>query len=126
MTSRRTRSPPASACRRCRSRGSSASRWRVCAWTSSARSAARTPRSGSRLLRMGELLAVYGTLMSGQSYAGRPDVETLMRPVGPCRLRGRLYSEGDYPWLVAGDEGEVAGELYEVLEPATFELLDAY
>jgi gamma-glutamylcyclotransferase (GGCT)/AIG2-like uncharacterized protein YtfP len=75
---------------------------------------------------MPELLAVYGTLMSGQEYEGRPDVETLMRPMGPCRLPGRLYSEGDYPWLVAEDEGEVAGELYEVLDPATFEILDAY
>jgi gamma-glutamylcyclotransferase (GGCT)/AIG2-like uncharacterized protein YtfP len=74
---------------------------------------------------MAELLAVYGTLMSGQSYEGRPDVETLMRPLGPCRIRGGLYSEGEYPWLVVG-EGEVAGELYEVLDPASFELLDAY
>ena len=49
---------------------------------------------------MAELLAVYGTLMSGQSYDGRPDVETMMRPLGPCRIPGVLYSEGDYPWLV--------------------------
>jgi len=75
---------------------------------------------------MGELIAVYGTLMSGQAYAGRPDVETLLRPVGPCRLRGRLYSEGDYPWLVVEATGEVAGELYEVLDSATLEILDAY
>ena len=75
---------------------------------------------------MAELLAVYGTLMSGQQYDGRPDVETLMRSVGPCLLPGRLYSEGDYPWLVAGDEGEVAGELFEVLDPASFDVLDAY
>jgi gamma-glutamylcyclotransferase (GGCT)/AIG2-like uncharacterized protein YtfP len=74
---------------------------------------------------MAELLAVYGTLMSGQSYAGRPDVENLMRSLGPCRIAGGLYSEGDYPWLVVGD-GEVAGELYEVPDPATFDLLDAY
>jgi gamma-glutamylcyclotransferase (GGCT)/AIG2-like uncharacterized protein YtfP len=73
-----------------------------------------------------ELLAVYGTLMSGQAYAGRPDVERLMRPVGPCRLRGTLFSEGDYPWLVLTDDGEVAGELYEVLDPATFAVLDEY
>ena len=81
---------------------------------------------------MAELLAVYGTLMSGQSYDGRPDVETLMRSLGPCRIPGVLYSEGDYPWLVvrANPEGlqagGVSGELYEVLDAATFELLDAY
>jgi gamma-glutamylcyclotransferase (GGCT)/AIG2-like uncharacterized protein YtfP len=72
-----------------------------------------------------ELLAVYGTLMSGQSYEGRPDVESLMRSLGPCRIPGTLFSEGDYPWLVQG-EGEVSGELYEVDDAATFALLDDY
>ena len=74
---------------------------------------------------MAELLAAYGTLMRGQEYAGRPDVESLLRHVGPCRIAGTLYSEGDYPWLVAG-EGEVAGDLFEVLDEATFAVLDAY
>lgn len=74
---------------------------------------------------MAELLAVYGTLMTGQAYEGRPDVETLMRSLGPCRIPGVLYSEGDYPWLVQ-TEGEVAGELYEIHAAATFDELDAY
>jgi gamma-glutamylcyclotransferase (GGCT)/AIG2-like uncharacterized protein YtfP len=75
---------------------------------------------------MAELLAVYGTLMSGQDYEGRPAVEELMRPVGPCRIPGRLYTEGDYPWLQRG-EGVVLGELWEVLEPGVaFPILDAY
>lgn len=74
---------------------------------------------------MEELLAVYGTLMSGQDYEGRPPVEELLRSLGPCRIPGRLFSEGDYPWLVAG-EGEVAGELFAVPDPATFALLDDY
>ncbi|MFL5847201.1 MAG: gamma-glutamylcyclotransferase [Solirubrobacteraceae bacterium] len=75
---------------------------------------------------MPELLAVYGTLMSGQSYEGRPDVERMMRSLGPCRIPGALYSEGDYPWLVQ-TTGEVAGELYEVLDPDRgFAILDAY
>ena len=75
-----------------------------------------------------ELLAVYGTLMSGQDYEGRPPVEELMRSLGPCRIPGQLFSEGDYPWLVAG-EGEVAGELFAVSaggRDRVFELLDAY
>lgn len=74
---------------------------------------------------MPELLAVYGTLMTGQAYSGRPDVEALMRPVGPCRIAGTLYSTGEYPWLVAG-EGRVSGELFEVLDESTFAILDAY
>jgi gamma-glutamylcyclotransferase (GGCT)/AIG2-like uncharacterized protein YtfP len=75
---------------------------------------------------MPELLAVYGTLMSGQSYEGRPDVESMMRSIGPCRIPGALYSEGYYPWLVR-TEGEVAGELFEIDDPDTaFAILDAY
>jgi len=75
---------------------------------------------------MAELLAVYGTLMSGQAYEGRPDVERLMRSRGPCRIGGTLFSTGEYPWLVEG-EGEVVGELYEIDDPGTaFPILDAY
>ena len=75
---------------------------------------------------MSELLAVYGTLMSGQAYEGRPPVEEMMRSRGPCRIPGTLYSEGDYPWLQPG-EGVVHGELFEVLDPgAAFPVLDAY
>jgi len=74
-----------------------------------------------------ELLAVYGTLMDGQSYEGRPDVEKLLRSRGPCRIPGRLHDLGrGYPGLVAGDKGEVSGELYEVADPRTLGLLDAY
>ena len=77
---------------------------------------------------MPELLAVYGTLMSGQAYEGRPDVEGMMRSLGPCRIPGALYSEGSYPWLVLGD-GEVRGELYEIPDETSadaFAVLDAY
>lgn len=74
---------------------------------------------------MEELLAVYGTLRTGQDYEGRPEVERLLESRGPCRIPGRLFSEGDYPWLVPG-EGEVAGELFVVSDPATLELLDEY
>jgi gamma-glutamylcyclotransferase (GGCT)/AIG2-like uncharacterized protein YtfP len=75
-----------------------------------------------------ELLAVYGTLMSGQDYEGRPPVEEMMRSRGPCRIPGRLYTDehGAYPWLQPG-EGVVLGELFEVLEPETaFPVLDDY
>jgi gamma-glutamylcyclotransferase (GGCT)/AIG2-like uncharacterized protein YtfP len=74
---------------------------------------------------MPELLAVYGTLMAGQAYDGRPDVETLLRPAGPCRIPGALYTEGAYPWLVDAP-GAVSGELYEVVADGALELLDAY
>ena len=74
---------------------------------------------------MSELLAVYGTLMPGQDYEGRPPVEDLLRSRGPCRIPGTLYTEGAYPWLRPGD-GVVLGELYEVVDEAALALLDAY
>jgi gamma-glutamylcyclotransferase (GGCT)/AIG2-like uncharacterized protein YtfP len=79
-----------------------------------------------------DLLAVYGTLMSGEDHDGRPDVERLLRSVGPCRIPGRLHDLGGrgYPGLVAAPDGDgtaVTGELYEVAEPATtLAVLDAY
>lgn len=56
------------------------------------------------------LIAVYGTLMSGGSRAGA--LEPYADLVGPCRIRGDLYSvSGMFPALVPGD-GEVKGELW--------------
>jgi gamma-glutamylcyclotransferase (GGCT)/AIG2-like uncharacterized protein YtfP len=74
---------------------------------------------------MPELLAVYGTLMAGQAYQGRPEVDEILAPIGPCRIPGVLHCVGDYPCLVEGP-GEVAGELYEILDPAALATLDAY
>lgn len=67
---------------------------------------------------MAELLAVYGTLMAGQARPGRPDLASALRDVGPCRIPGVLHGVGEYPCLVEG-RGEVAGELYEVLDAAS-------
>jgi gamma-glutamylcyclotransferase (GGCT)/AIG2-like uncharacterized protein YtfP len=74
-----------------------------------------------------ELLAVYGTLMTGLTYDGRPELEHALRDVGPCRIPGVLHvvGAGGYPALMEG-EGEVAGELYEVADPAILPVLDAY
>jgi gamma-glutamylcyclotransferase (GGCT)/AIG2-like uncharacterized protein YtfP len=74
---------------------------------------------------MTELLAVYGTLMTGVDYEGRPALDDALRSRGPCRIPGVLHCVADYPCLVDGP-GEVAGELYEVLDPAIWPALDAY
>jgi len=76
---------------------------------------------------MAELLAVYGTLMTGLALPHQPaEVEKALRLRGPCRIPGRLYDmRVGYPALTGG-EGEVAGELYEVVESGVLEVLDAY
>lgn len=71
----------------------------------------------------GDLLAVYGELLS------RPDIEQaeglraglLLR--GSCWIPGVLYEQGEYAALVPGDS-QVLGELYEVTDAAVFDELD--
>jgi gamma-glutamylcyclotransferase (GGCT)/AIG2-like uncharacterized protein YtfP len=76
---------------------------------------------------VGQLLAVYGTLMAGLALPHQPaEVERALRPQGSCRIPGRLYDMGvGYPALTA-EEGSVSGELFEVVDPAILETLDAY
>lgn len=67
---------------------------------------------------------VYGTLMRGGLYA-----ELMQRGelkfVGAARCRGRLYDLGEYPGMIAGGGGWVAGELYRSSEIArTLPVLD--
>jgi gamma-glutamylcyclotransferase (GGCT)/AIG2-like uncharacterized protein YtfP len=73
----------------------------------------------------------YGSLREGLHLGGEPPFWPLVRFVGPCRLPGRLYEVGDgsYPGLELGPaDGDdvVHGELYEVLDDAALELLDAW
>ncbi len=65
--------------------------------------------------------------MTGLTYDGRPEVEGALRSLGPCRVPGVLHAvgDGDYPCLMEGD-GEVVGELYEVVDPSILPVLDAY
>jgi gamma-glutamylcyclotransferase (GGCT)/AIG2-like uncharacterized protein YtfP len=74
-----------------------------------------------------DLLAVYGTLMTGLALPQQPEgVEDALRLRGECRIPGRLYDLGHgYPALTA-EEGSVAGELYEIVEPSVLDILDAY
>lgn len=76
---------------------------------------------------MAELLAVYGTLMSGLALPEQPaQVERALRPAGPCVIPGRLYDmRVGYPALTAGGDA-VAGELFEIAESAILAVLDVY
>ena len=78
-------------------------------------------------VRRGDLLAVYGELLSdsGPQSDPAPDLAASCRLMGGCWIRGILLDLGEFPGLVAG-EGQVLGELYEVLDPSVFEALDRF
>ena len=68
-------------------------------------------------------LFVYGTLMRGfplhRLLAGRT------RYVGRGHVGGRLFDLGAYPGAMKDANGAVAGELYEIADPAVWTLLDS-
>lgn len=74
-------------------------------------------------------LFVYGTL---RREGGGPDavVDTLRRHarrVGDATMVGSLFDAGPFPVAVAGSEGRVRGEVYELSRPErVLELLDRY
>ena len=73
-----------------------------------------------------ELLAFYGTLMSGlPARAGRPALAPYVELVGPCSIPGSLYDVGPYPALVLGD-GVVRGELWRTVALDALSVVDAW
>jgi gamma-glutamylcyclotransferase (GGCT)/AIG2-like uncharacterized protein YtfP len=88
---------------------------------------------GGGTVRAGELLVVYGTLLSGLGHQERLGVAGGLELVGPCRVRGSLFALGWYPGLVVDDRpgdpsppGLVAGELFRVVDPAVVGVLDRF
>jgi len=73
-----------------------------------------------------DYIAVYGSLMRSVNGDTMPKVDGLVEYVGPCRIGGALYDLGDYPGLVPDDEHEAVGELYRVLAPKAFRVLDEF
>lgn len=74
---------------------------------------------------MTERLAVYGTLRRGFDVQAKLGVSGRLRFERPCVIPGRLIDLGDYPGLLPGD-GRVPGELFGVLDPAVWPILDEY
>lgn len=70
-----------------------------------------------------EYVAVYGSLMDGYSTQDDLGIREMLDLVGPCSIKGRLFSRGEFPCIVPGD-GRVRGELYAVRNPAVFKVLD--
>lgn len=78
------------------------------------------------------LIVFYGSLMTGLTLQGKPDLAALgVTLVGPCRVRAELWDTGlGYPALTRpGDPaaGEVLGELWELADPGrALPVLDAF
>jgi len=72
-----------------------------------------------------ERIAFYGTLRQSFGVQRKLGVERWLSVLGPCVISGRSIKHLGYPGLVPGD-GEVAAELYEVLDPRAFVILDDY
>jgi gamma-glutamylcyclotransferase (GGCT)/AIG2-like uncharacterized protein YtfP len=70
-----------------------------------------------------EYFVAYGSLLTGMGGGVEEQAHGGMRSLGPCRIRGSLYSRGDFPALVSGT-GLVEAELFEVEDNLTFQLLD--
>jgi gamma-glutamylcyclotransferase (GGCT)/AIG2-like uncharacterized protein YtfP len=75
---------------------------------------------------LSELIALYGTLMSGLApRPAAPDLTGHIRLIGACQLSGLLYDGGPYPCLVAGG-GRVHGELWRILTDDALQILDRW
>ena len=72
-------------------------------------------------------LFVYGTLRREFDGAMARQLRAAARYVGSGTVTGRLYRIADYPGLVPGPDGQVAGNLFALDDPAaTLALLDDY
>jgi gamma-glutamylcyclotransferase (GGCT)/AIG2-like uncharacterized protein YtfP len=76
-------------------------------------------------VQVGDALAVYGLLRSGETGFERFGLAGAFAPLGPCVIPGQLYDLGAYPGLIDG-EGDVVGELFEVRDLSVMPALDAF
>lgn len=70
-------------------------------------------------------LVAYGTLMRAFGGPGRLDVADRLSFVSECQFAGVLYDLGHFPGAVPGD-GVVQGELFRLLGPEVWAVLDRY
>ena len=69
---------------------------------------------------MPDYVFFYGTLMTPFNRPGRQRVESKLAFAGRGRIRAALFDLGIYPAAIpADDDSTVAGEVYELLDPAT-------
>ena len=66
---------------------------------------------------MTDLVFFYGTLMSGFRRPGRARVDAALIPVGRGWIRAALFDLGLYPAAIPADDGQVWGEVHQILDP---------
>lgn len=79
----------------------------------------------SRMLELprDEHFVAYGSLLTGHGGSEEAEIRHRMKSIGPCHLRGELYSRGDFPALTPGAD-VIEGELFSVPDKSTFKMLD--
>ncbi len=70
-------------------------------------------------------VAVYGTLMPCQGTLAALGVASAVDPQRPCRIPGRMLTNGRYPCLVSG-KGTVKGHLLRVRSHVALGKMDLY
>jgi gamma-glutamylcyclotransferase (GGCT)/AIG2-like uncharacterized protein YtfP len=73
-----------------------------------------------------DLIAFYGTLMTGLGGQERLGIEHQLELVGPCVLEGTLIDIDWYPGLAREPRGRVVGELHRVRDLTVLDVLDRY
>ena len=66
---------------------------------------------------MAELVFFYGTLMTPFNRPGRQRIDQHLAYVGRGSISAALFDLGIYPAAVPASEGQVWGEVYEMLNP---------
>lgn len=79
---------------------------------------------------MTDLVFFYGTLMSGFKRPGRANLDRVLTPIGRGRISADLFDLGIYPAAIPAADGQVWGEVHQMLEPssalATLDEIEGY
>ncbi len=67
---------------------------------------------------MTDLVFFYGTLMSGFRRPGRANLDRVLKPIGRGSISAALFDLGIYPAAIPAAEGQVWGEVHQMLEPS--------
>ena len=66
-----------------------------------------------------DLVFFYGTLMAGFDRRRRAEMDSKLTYLGRGSIPGALFDLGLYPAAVPAPDGQVWGEVYEMVEPVT-------
>ena len=76
-------------------------------------------QAGLLRISMTDLVFFYGTLMSGFKRPGRATLDRALKPIGRAWISASLFDLGIYPAAIPATEGQVWGEVHQMMEPGT-------